>query len=838
MLAPLAPLAAGVKAKLLRKIAREKEAYKIVDAFDELEWDQRGAAVAELLRGGELDLIKNPGLWDLLPKAAAVLTAADLLAFLGKVDKLPRDSIYPHLPFWPRELDEVVMAVACRPEERAALVAGCASLPNKKMRSGLAWCLVRFGEDTRGLIGDQSAELAKLYRIHESVLWPQPWAGGIAPLRRDIWDPHANVHTELFTEVLGLLGDPVKHAKASLKRIVASIKKGGAKNTYDNWDLDHIRPALALASDAELVGIFHLTSSSRAAIERTIAAMPRFTPALIAALATELGALGARNEVVLPLVQCGIARSVAAGEAPPQALLDAVVLDASAEREATRAIEGWLAETARALYSVNDRATFDRVVRLDLASPYPALAPALHAFAGLDPTQVEAIVARSIAQPSAVATYLTFVRDEALIDRVIAHASRFEGPEMAIAYGLGFVAPSVLPRLAAAFDAATHPVVRAKLGFAATMVLARLGEAGQPWPEQYDRLIGPHPHTSLEDSSYGSEYMLRKAIQHLPLARARPVLLRLLGELTRPIDLGLLSWGVAPHADDPAIQEAFVARLLVDEADIKRNAASTLTGGLRAFADAGPVIRAVLSRGGGLYLAKIFAEVYGEPRYAQLVTESNAGGGAAASDDPIDRAVAIAASLKVAADETVLALRVLDLPPTSFARVGGLPPGIDAAAWPRHDDAPMVHLFTLDFTGTAAIARTMSVFCARPELNEASEPGTAWTAVIWRTAAEASRPGEAPEGLTPRPAKGLEAVAIAVPANVWTERSGAVGRLRDALYALPARVFGRPQWLQGPEDDDDDDGFIMQFDADFVSINLGDSGIMYVFEETAFWQCH
>lgn len=31
---------------------------------------------------------------------------------------------------------------------------------------------------------------------------------------------------------------------------------------------------------------------------------------------------------------------------------------------------------------------------------------------------------------------------------------------------------------------------------------------------------------------------------------------------------------------------------------------------------------------------------------------------------------------------------------------------------------------------------------------------------------------------------------------------------------------------------------IAQFDRSFVDINLGDMGVMYVFEDTAFWQCH
>lgn len=46
---------------------------------------------------------------------------------------------------------------------------------------------------------------------------------------------------------------------------------------------------------------------------------------------------------------------------------------------------------------------------------------------------------------------------------------------------------------------------------------------------------------------------------------------------------------------------------------------------------------------------------------------------------------------------------------------------------------------------------------------------------------------------------------------------------------------GSAIWLQGNEYDGE---IIMQFDNCLVDMNLGDGGIMYVFKDTAFWQCH
>lgn len=33
-------------------------------------------------------------------------------------------------------------------------------------------------------------------------------------------------------------------------------------------------------------------------------------------------------------------------------------------------------------------------------------------------------------------------------------------------------------------------------------------------------------------------------------------------------------------------------------------------------------------------------------------------------------------------------------------------------------------------------------------------------------------------------------------------------------------------------------GFLMQFDESFVPMNMGDSGVMYVYTDAAFWQCY
>lgn len=100
--------------------------------------------------------------------------------------------------------------------------------------------------------------------------------------------------------------------------------------------------------------------------------------------------------------------------------------------------------------------------------------------------------------------------------------------------------------------------------------------------------------------------------------------------------------------------------------------------------------------------------------------------------------------------------------------------------------------------------------------------------VLLRDARSVQRASEAPEDTPVREAQSFEAVRVNVPSEAW--RGGPV---QDGVRRLGARALGAPLWLQGDEYDGE---FVMQFDESFLDINLGDSGIMYVFADTAFWQ--
>ena len=151
----------------------------------------------------------------------------------------------------------------------------------------------------------------------------------------------------------------------------------------------------------------------------------------------------------------------------------------------------------------------------------------------------------------------------------------------------------------------------------------------------------------------------------------------------------------------------------------------------------------------------------------------------------------------------------------------------------------MEHLFTLDLQTMPEFAkqypgvRALSVFCFSPDNNEAHNAGSGQTAVVTTTNAQLAARSAPPEGAKLAERRRFSAVAVEVDPAVWASKS----EPRAELYRCGARVGGEALWLQG-DDEAGGGAFVMQFDESFCSMNLGDAGIMYVFDDDAFWQCH
>ena len=198
-----------------------------------------------------------------------------------------------------------------------------------------------------------------------------------------------------------------------------------------------------------------------------------------------------------------------------------------------------------------------------------------------------------------------------------------------------------------------------------------------------------------------------------------------------------------------------------------------------------------------------------------------------------------------------------------------------------------IDLRGLDKLGAPAGARVMQLYLSNAGFNEAWAPNTAHAQVAFLSdddVATGTFKGKLPARSQDREPRRFTLVPVAVPGEVFAvtpdEKDTPLGKLRKAIWGAPGRLGGEPIWLQGDPDEDgdydgggddeededgeadedgDDEGdedeaparakaaplgmavfgsFFMQFDEGFADVNLGDSGVMYVFGNDAHFQCY
>lgn len=172
--------------------------------------------------------------------------------------------------------------------------------------------------------------------------------------------------------------------------------------------------------------------------------------------------------------------------------------------------------------------------------------------------------------------------------------------------------------------------------------------------------------------------------------------------------------------------------------------------------------------------------------------------------------------------------------PQDINRVGGKPIGVDAKSWPMHEGRAMSHLITIDLHTLdlpfVPKNRALALFCLDPDNNQAHDAGNPYTRVVLLSAQDIKK-GE--------------------PSAMPEHTPIAAAKLKTSPLTGESRTYfgGQPAYLQGDPFEHlelgdmmaqsiERGGFYFQFDESVVPMNLGDSGVMYVFERTAFWQCH
>lgn len=197
-------------------------------------------------------------------------------------------------------------------------------------------------------------------------------------------------------------------------------------------------------------------------------------------------------------------------------------------------------------------------------------------------------------------------------------------------------------------------------------------------------------------------------------------------------------------------------------------------------------------------------------------------------------------------DTTITLLESHEGAPTGVSRVGG--PGFDLGEGQPTDEEgePLTHVWTLATADVPALARAypeavaVALYVLNPQENEAFEVDNGQTALVVLTREDVERGAAEPtdEDLQEREvtARQVEVSSSAFEGDDPDEEEDSPRNvLRRAIYGAGARAGGRPIWLQGDEYEGE---FLLQFDESFVDINLGDAGVMYIFTDQQFWQCH
>ncbi|PCC75236.1 hypothetical protein SAMN02745121_04041 [Nannocystis exedens] len=389
---------------------------------------------------------------------------------------------------------------------------------------------------------------------------------------------------------------------------------------------------------------------------------------------------------------------------------------------------------------------------------------------------------------------------------------------------LGYCSPAIVPYAARAQARATAPDVKAGLGEGILYILARASAAGQTW----DPALDEHVQLDQIRFSYGGSKVdpVLAFLDELPLERWVKIVTanreRCAGEPDRLVKV------LRPDAPLELLDMVLGAVMAKPQAI----GHGSLGGRLQAF---GPELVAPLLRAIGDAPAENTFMKELERALAPAVFAAIKEGLGKAVETPEQELRRLAASVPGPKVRIYRLRRGEDEPAAdAVARIGGTPRGV--ATPPVDRKEAMTHILTLDLAQLPELAarrpgvRSLSLYLPDPDTGERHRHG----ALVWTREEELGRaPGSTEDAAT------LLVEVFDVPAQIFAggELTGAAKRVRRIVYGSPGYVGGGPLWLQDGDPGVDPD-FLFQFDESLAHINLGDSGVMYVFAGDIDWQCH
>ena len=203
---------------------------------------------------------------------------------------------------------------------------------------------------------------------------------------------------------------------------------------------------------------------------------------------------------------------------------------------------------------------------------------------------------------------------------------------------------------------------------------------------------------------------------------------------------------------------------------------------------------------------------------------------------------------------TIYLLEKKAMPPDSncINRVAGKAIGIPDRKWPKCEGERMEHAITIDLRLIPKVGHSfpdgvvaVSLFVNDLMDNPSYEPMSKEVKVITLKQEDLDSGVNQWEPVKDDDFMIVDACSfdvheIEVPVDIFNEEiyereeSDPILKLSEDIGSC-SFAGGKPIWIQGAQYDKN---IIMQFDESLVDMNLGDGGCMYVFEDTAFWQCH
>jgi antitoxin component YwqK of YwqJK toxin-antitoxin module len=443
--------------------------------------------------------------------------------------------------------------------------------------------------------------------------------------------------------------------------------------------------------------------------------------------------------------------------------------------------------------------------------------------------------------------------DEAI--NLLLTKEKYDHTKFIISCGLGRMKQKGMNWLVEKIDACKKEELRELLVLAIISCMANMVDDGELWEEKYDQFLQLYDGEKQSDYSEASPFF-KKALNALPESRKNEVLLSVIHtNSSKPAFLrvfDLFEENIPSHIVEKALD--VIVLQPVEDIDYSNWLEEALRGSLKERAE--QFARYALSKGAKGNVLDWIRRGIGNNEMAALQAEIGTGN---------DSTVEVAKKkTKVELLQTKIQ-KYLEANPSkqtttiywlqknkeeteeaqNYNRIAGPAFGVDAKSIPMYDEEYMDHILSLDLRSMPLLAasfpedvKVISLYVANPDVNSAYTVDTNETRILELREEDLKKGVFEAEEYEPYDAVvTMHIVELKVPTAIFAAdvTNEDIRGIKNDLFNAPGYVLGEPIWIQ---EEVYCDYFIMQFSEGLVDINLGDSGTMYVFKDTAFWQCY